>query len=229
MLVEVYRFLKAAEIWIYVVLGFIVFLILRKLFNAIREYRGALFGMERARIKHRIIQQISSLSILFILILSEFLIVSYTHVALPSLAFSPTPTLDLSPTETPIDAVELANSGFNETVLPWDAGGGDMGGCIPNQVEWLEPGQDGEIRGKVELKGTININDFGFYKYEYSQDNTLWNTIQAGNTLVTNGTLGFWDTSSLPPGDYFLRLVVTNNKGEAKQPCQISVKILEEK
>jgi hypothetical protein len=228
MVVEVYRFLKAAEIWIYVILGFIIFLILRKLINAIREYRGTLFGMERERIKHKIVQQISSLSILLVLILSEFFIVSYAHVALPALAFAPTPTMDLSPTEIPIDAVELANSGFNETVLPWDAGGGDMGGCFPNQVEWLEPGQDDVISGKVELKGTVNITDFGFYKYEYSQDNTLWNTIQAGNMLVTNATLGFWDTSSLPPGDYFLRLVVTNNKGEAKPPCQISIKIQEE-
>ncbi len=227
MVVEVYRFLKAAEIWIYVILGFVIFLVLRKLLKEIREYRGTLFGMERERIKHKIVQHSSSLTVLLLIILSEFMIVSYAHVALPTLAFAPTPTLDLSPTEIPIDAVELANSGFNETVLPWDAGGGDMGGCIPNQVEWLQPGQDDEISGRVELKGTVNTTDFGFYKYEYSQDNSLWNTIQAGNTLVTNATLGFWDTTSLTPGDYFLRLVVTNNKGEAQQPCQISIKIKE--
>lgn len=228
MVEEIYRFLKAAEIWIYLILGFIAFLFLRRLLNDIREYRGSLFGMERERIKHRIVQKGSTLVILAMLLFSEFLVVSYAHVVMPSLAFAPTATMILAPTETSIDAVELANSGFDETAMPVATGAGNSGGCIPNQIEWLEPMQDDVISGRVELKGTVNVLDFGFYKYEYSQDNTLWNTIQAGNTMVTDGTLGFWDTTSLNPGDYFLRLVVTNNKGEARAPCSISVKIKQE-
>ena len=76
------------------------------------------------------------------------------------------------------------------------------------------------------LKGTVNIPDFGFYKYEYSQDNLNWNTIQAGTNIVINEKLGDWDTSILPSGDYSLRLVVTNHQAEAFPPCRLNVKVV---
>jgi hypothetical protein len=96
---------------------------------------------------------------------------------------------------------------------------------MPGTLEWTSPSPDSEISGIVELKGTVNISNFGFYKYEYSQDNSVWNTIQAGTTMVTNGALGNWDTSLLAAGDYSIRLIVTNNEGNPLPPCVLSVTV----
>jgi len=40
---------------------------------------------------------------------------------------------------------------------------------------------------------------------------------------VREGRLGTWDTSALAPGNYMLRLVVTDNQGIALTPCVIQV------
>ncbi len=224
-MIEVYQFLESAEIWIYLILGLIAMLVLRKVISAIREYRSSMFGMEKERAKGLLFQHTSSLILLVMLIVSEFVFVTFADNAIPALAMVPTPTLDMNPTMTPIDAVELANQGFAETPPPFDAGGGSGGGCMPGKLEWTEPKPGSEISGNVDLMGTVNVTNFGFYKYEYSQDNILWNTIQAGTTVVNNGLLGNWDTSLLTPGDYSVRLIVTNNEGEALTPCVLSVKV----
>ncbi len=53
-----------------------------------------------------------------------------------------------------------------------------------------------------------------------------WMTIAAGNEIKIDGELNPWDTTSLTPGDYQLRLVATNNLGEALPPCIIPVRVL---
>ncbi len=224
-MIEVYQFLKSSEIWIYSGLGLIVLFIARKVISAIRDYRSSLFGMEKERAKGHLFQHVSSLVLLLLLMVSEFVFVTFADNAIPALALVPTPTLDMSPTGTPINAVDLANTGISETPPPFDAGGGVGGGCMPGKLEWIDPKPGGEISGIVDLIGTVNITNFGFYKYEYSQDNSIWNTIQAGTTIVNNGLLGNWDTSLLTPGDYSLRLIVTNNEGAALPPCILSLKV----
>ena len=44
-------------------------------------------------------------------------------------------------------------------------------------------------------------------------------------TPVPNNSLGQWDTSILTPGDYQLRLVVTNTQGQSLPPCIIPLRI----
>jgi hypothetical protein len=100
--------------------------------------------------------------------------------------------------------------------------------CEPGILEWISPSEGDEVRGKIQLKGTVNVPDFGFYKYEYSQDNINWNTMQAGTTIVTDGILGEWDTGLLTPGDYYLRLITTNSQGFALPACVIKVRVLSE-
>ena len=43
--------------------------------------------------------------------------------------------------------------------------------------------------------------------------------------LLTNGSLGQWDTTTLTPGDYQLRLVVINTQGQSLPPCIIPLRI----
>ena len=99
-------------------------------------------------------------------------------------------------------------------------------GCIPGQIMITSPVSGSEIKGKTSLQGTANIPNFGFYKYEFSlQGSDIWSTVQAGNKVINDGWLGDWDTSNITPGDYFLRLVVTDNQGNLLPACIITIRV----
>jgi hypothetical protein len=88
-----------------------------------------------------------------------------------------------------------------------------------------EPGE--QVSGIVELTGTVNVENFGFYKYEVSPANTdNWFTISARTEVVTNGDLGTWDSSALTTGDYQLRIIVVDNIGQELPPCVIPVRVV---
>ena len=75
-------------------------------------------------------------------------------------------------------------------------------GCQPNRLMLTAPKAGTEIRGTVDIQGTVNIPNFGFYKYEVAPINSdAWATISAGRKIVSAGSLGQWDTSAVPPGD----------------------------
>ncbi len=100
-------------------------------------------------------------------------------------------------------------------------------GCVAGQVEVTDPQPNQNIQGEVQLVGTVNIPNFGFYKYEYKQAGSdTWSTIAAGNQVISQGNLGVWNTSLLVPGDYVLRIVVTDNKGQPLPACEVPVRII---
>jgi hypothetical protein len=79
----------------------------------------------------------------------------------------------------------------------------------------------------VTLVGTVDVDNFGFYKYEVAPQGTeLWATISAGREIVKEGDVGLWDTTTLIPGDYQLRLEVTDNQGQSFPACIISVRVI---
>jgi hypothetical protein len=72
----------------------------------------------------------------------------------------------------------------------------------------------------------VNIPDLGFYKYEVAAvGSDIWATVAAARTTVTDGPLGQWDTRSLSPGDYRIRLVVSDNQGQPLPACIITVRV----
>lgn len=86
------------------------------------------------------------------------------------------------------------------------------------------PENNSVVSGKIEIEGTANIDDFGFYKFEISPANSgNWLTIQAGDEPVIEDELGFWDTNQLEPGNYALRLVVLDNQGIQRDPCRVDL------
>ena len=83
------------------------------------------------------------------------------------------------------------------------------------------------MKGTVELIGTVNIPNFGFYKYEVApQGSDTWATISAGREIINQWQLGSWITTALTPGDYQLRLVVTDNQGQALPACVVPVRVV---
>jgi hypothetical protein len=228
---ELLLFLKKYEVWVYVLSALIGLVYLRKLVIAYQDWRASLFGMERESAQRRFS---TYLSLFLLVILTAGLEVSLVSFVIPNYPVKqgllPTPTLDLNitptqplPAGTPGAAVP---AGANQTQQPTVVVKLTEG-CTKGAVEWSFPKVGDEIGGKVDLLGTVNIPNLGFYKYEYSQPGTdVWSTIAAGNKNIVNDLLGRWDTTLLVPGDYLLRLVVADNQNQLLPACVVSVRVV---
>jgi hypothetical protein len=218
------RFVREYEIFIYIALGVVAAWYLRKFVLAWRDLREAAFGLERETSQARLNWSASVLVFVLILAVVEFALVSYVVPTVPGAAPLFTPTLDLLATPTftldPNTTPGAATSTPGPTLPP------DESGCIPDQANITFPAAGSSVQGVIDIIGTANIPNFGFYKYETASVNdSTWLTIQAGNEIKVEEILGPWDTTRLNPGEYYLRLVITDNAGEALQPCTIQVRV----
>jgi hypothetical protein len=153
----------------------------------------------------------------------EFFLASFILPGLPSQVFLSTPTLNLLVTPTGTLSPAFMTQ-FAAQPVPVTA---NSTGCIPDQIIITSPEPGEQVQGTVELIGTVNVPSLGFYKYEVaSQGSDTWATISADRVVVVNGLLGRWDTTALTPGDYQVRLVVTDNQGKALSPCIIPVRVI---
>jgi hypothetical protein len=222
---EVILFLSENEIWFYIVLGGFSLFLLFRLFSAIAEWRDAAFGMEREIAVRKFGISLTFLILLFLIALSEFILVSFSESVLPDMASISTPTIDLISTPTVIlPAAEITAVVESEiTVTPTIS----QQGCVPDQLEWIYPKPGEELKDVVKLIGTVNIPDFGFYKYEYTEPgNSIWKTIAGGNETHVNEEIGAWNTTQLIPGDYILRLVVLDNENNEYPACLVQVRVI---
>jgi hypothetical protein len=104
----------------------------------------------------------------------------------------------------------------------------DSAGCANPSATILTPATGESLTGAVEITGTADISNFAFYKYEYISltPGSVWRAIGAGTLPTQDDVLGTWDTTLVLPGEYALRLVVTDTAGNAPQPCVIQVQVL---
>lgn len=218
---ELLAFLSKYEILLYVIIGLISIVYIRRFLSAWREARLAIFGLEKEMAAQRMRSNSTILVMMMGLILFVFIVTTFVNPMLPRVESLPTATVAVA-TSQPI-ALNLGQSG---DITPTVEVTGNQN-CISGQLELIEPKNGSELSGTTTLKGVINVPDFGFYKYEYSQPgNNNWMIIAANGTINPEGTLGLWDTSLLTPGDYFLRLVVTDNRSNVIGLCVIGVKVI---
>jgi hypothetical protein len=218
----VFTFLETYEIALYVVLGLISLLFLRRLLLALREWRVSVFGLEKEAAHRRFSSALTVVILLALIGTGEFILVSFVAPVFSSAELI-TPTIDLLATSTatfPAGTFQ-APMVISSEVTP------DAQGCIAGQLEWTFPKAGEEVNGLVELMGTVNITNLGFYKFEFSQPGSSnWITIAAGNQKLVDQPLGgVWNTAQLVPGDYLLRLVATDNQNIAMTPCVIPVRV----
>ena len=249
---ELLPFLQKFEIWIYILLGAVALIPFQQLILAWRAWQGSVFGLEREIAQRRFTTSLTVLVLLVILIFMEFFTVSFVAPGYPKVYAAATPTMDLLATPTvtlPVaaQAITVENQSGNASVgngllsltsqppnsqgtaAATVAGTGQAGstGCTAGQIEWSFPKPGQEISATVELKGTVNVPNLGFYKYEFSKlgDDT-WTTIAAGNQPKVDGQIGFWNTGVLDQGDYRLRLVVADNQNNLFTACVITVRVI---
>jgi len=217
-----FRFLVQYESLAYLILTIGAVFAARSLWKAWVEWHSAVFGLEK-ELSFQKVRVSGALFILLIMIgLSQFCLVSFIVPFLPATTFRSTPTADLL--QTP--AATLSATDLTAQIGTPAAPAGSVG-CIPGQIMLSSPKPGGEVQGKIILTGTVNVPNFGFFKYEYApQGSETWATIAAGDQIVTEGELGVWDTSQLVPGDYQIRLLVTDNVGKPMPACILPVRVI---
>lgn len=222
---DIVLFLSEIEIWFYIGLGLLSFYLLVRLFSAIGQWRDAAFGLEREIAQRKFGTSLTFLILIFLLALSEFFLVTFSASTMPDLASLATPTMDLlaTPTHT-VEAPTLETQVSPAVTMTATV---SQEGCVAGQLEWLYPRPGDEVQDVVTLSGTIDIPDFGFFKYEYTEPgNSIWKTIGGGNLPILAGEFGAWNTTQLIPGDYLLRLVVLDNKNAEYPACVVPVRVL---
>lgn len=228
MLEETLRFFKAIETWVYLVIGLVALFFARRFILGWQELRDAAFGLERENARGRLNAAAIVLVLLLAMTITEFVLVSFVAPAMPGVDALPSPTLDLLASPTTTLSAEAAEAQGTPTPAPTgiSATPGQPAGCIVGQVEITSPQSGSEIGGVVDITGTANIPNFGFYKLEMKRpEETAWLTILAGNTVANNALLGSWNTSLLPPGEHQLSLVLTDNQGASLPACIIQVRV----
>jgi hypothetical protein len=223
---ELLRFLERYEAWIYALLGVVAFIYIQKLVRDWQEWRSSVFGLERESAQRRLSATLAVVMIITLLAASEFVLVSFVSPVYPVANVLQTPTIDILSTPTEVFAVASESDESITMPLATEAVV-DAGGCQPGLLEWTSPEEGESVNGVVSLKGTANLPNLGFFKYEFSDGSSdSWITIAASNTQVVDEELGKWNTQPLMPGDYRLRLVMTDNENNTLPSCVITVRVV---
>lgn len=219
-----YRTLANYDTLIYIVLAIGALYVFRWMWRAWREWRDSVYGLEREFALRRLGQAAAAGFLVLALLFVEFFVATFIAPSLPASDLLATPTLDLlltpAGTLSPVEATQAALSPVTEAVPS------GMSGCIPDQIMITAPEPGEVVSGTVTIAGTANVPNFAFYKYEVARlGSQEWATISAARVPVQEAELGSWNTLALTNGDYFLRLVITDNVGVSLEPCVIAVRV----
>jgi hypothetical protein len=222
---EALLFLEEYQGWIYLVLGLAALAYLRWTWRWYRSRRETIFSLEREQATERLTRSATLLGLALALMAATFIATTVLGPSMPaSERPTPLPTMSLLPTATFV--LPAAEALVTSTPLPVTEV--DSAGCANPLATILTPATGESLTGAVEITGTADISNFAFYKYEYISltPGSVWRAIGAGTRPWQDDVLGTWDTTLVLPGEYALRLVVTDTAGNAPQPCVIQVRVL---
>ncbi|MEL7625927.1 MAG: hypothetical protein AAGU15_03630 [Anaerolineaceae bacterium] len=223
----VIRFLAEFEVPIYLVLGIVSLVYLRRVLMALEEKRSAIFGLEREAAQRKVVSATSVLILVGLLTVGEFVVATFLAGELAQQPTFATPTIEVltTPTTT-LPGVIPTDATPTPTKYPQAEIEGVQSACINDVLEIESPVHMQEISGVVELLGSVNTDNLGSYKYEFStMGEPNWQTIAAGSGTRIDESLGNWYTSDLTPGEYMLRLVALDNDGAEQSACVIVVTV----
>jgi hypothetical protein len=239
------EFIARISIVIYVLSAAGVLFAIRGLVRSRRRLRVAFFGLEREAAREQLRRSATALITLLLLMLVVYAVDNIVVPNTSPVAEAPTPTsvvfvtqpatptasLLLYPTITPtpgippaeVAAAEGEGEGTEEA-LPTE----DVPGCEILGQTVTSPTPNQSVSGQVSVEGTVNILNFQQYKFELRGAGTgdEWVVVGTYFNLVPNGgLLGVWDSTSLSPGEYTLRLVVHRTDGSTLTPCDVPIVI----
>ena len=224
----VIRFLAEFEVPIYLMLGIVALIYLRRILMALQEKRSAIFGLEREAAQRKVVSASTVLILVGLLTVGEFVVATFLAGELAQEPTFATATIEVLTTPTVTLGPPPEGATPTPTLYPQVQLEGIESNCINDVLEIERPEHLSEVSGVVELIGSVNTENFGSYKYEYSTvGEPNWQTIAAGSGVRIDESLGNWYTNDLTPGEYLLRLVALDNNGVDQSACVIQITIPE--
>lgn len=223
----VIKFLADFEVPIYLILGIVAVVYLRRIVISLEEKRIAIFGLEREAAQRKVTAAASILILVGLLTIMEFVVATFLAGELSQQATFSTPTVEVltTPTTT-LPGPVPTNATPTQTLYPQAQIEGIVSQCVDDILEIDTPVHDGEVSGVVEIIGSVNTPSLGSYRYDFStMGEPKWQTIAAGSGVHIDENLGNWFTSDLAAGPYMLRLVALDNEGSETSTCVIVVNV----
>jgi hypothetical protein len=226
--------------WLYLFMGLVAFLFLRAYLVSRRERDNAIFTLEREAATGRMVQAtlgfvVTGVVIAGVLYISHILV---AEVPLPQATPTPTVLIVLPPTATPPPLLPTptptATPRPRATVPPLNTFTPApvvtptvvMASCPNPGVRISQPGTGTAVSGVIQLVGSANIANFGYYKFEFRGNGFGdWTFVQRFDQAISGGILGAWDTHSVPSGEYEFRLVVVDSTGNYPPPCVLRLTV----
>lgn len=223
---QILQFFRTYEIWIYILLGLLGLWQIRKFVLAWEELRGAFFGLEREAAQSRVNSAATMVVILIIMAVTEFTVVTFVAPTVPGANPLATPSLNLLATPTTTLPAPTQITGETAGITPTPGEEPAAEGCVAGQVNLTSPLNGEHISGNIIVKGSASLPNFGFYTLQIAYPGDPdWVPIQVGQQPVSSDVLGVWDTTTLNPGAYMLKLEVTDNIGSVLPSCAIQVTV----
>jgi hypothetical protein len=75
------------------------------------------------------------------------------------------------------------------------------------------------------IDGSAGVDSFWYWKMELSPDGSGWTVLYRSESPAPNGRLMEFNTTTVPSGQYQLRLTVVKKDGNYPQPCTVVVSL----
>jgi hypothetical protein len=172
------------------------------------------YGLEREVALRR---QNAALAILSLLVIVALIVYLMQSVILPEIIGPPS---TITPTPQPTATASPVATGGNIVV--------DSSGCDNPLATLTAPETGDRIAGSFEVRGTANIPNMAFFKFEISGAGTggEWLSLGVGTDPKIDDVLGRFDSGARESGEYAFRLVVVDNAGQSPPPCVVVVTLL---
>jgi len=251
----VIQYVADAAPWIYFLCGLVALFQLYRTWQVRAERRQAIFSLERDKAVNDLYDIfMRAIGVLVVMGVTYFFSTTLADAVEPIVAqaLNPTPqavVLLPTPTNTPLPPIEtptitptsVAQAGPvatpqletppavqppTATPVPPPAVAPAL--CPDARASILSPGNGALVGGTVSVVGTVQHDNFNFYKLEYAPGNDAGQGFvyfDGGQNQVTGGLLGSLNSPSLPNGVYTLRLVVVDQSGNYPLPCRVTITI----
>lgn len=235
------RFIARIDLVLYALCATGIFFAIRQFVVANRSKHLAVYPLEHEAARSRQSRALSTIVSLTAVVAGTYIL---TNVVEPNLVEppppptptpvvfltqepTPTPYQALFPTITPTVGLPPAEQEVAEAIPPLNADEETVAGCDILGARITSPVAGAAVSGQVSVEGEANILDFAQYKFEISGPATgeAWAVVGTYTLPVISGYLGSWDSTSLLPGSYTLRLVVLNIAGNYPTPCEVPIVI----
>jgi hypothetical protein len=212
------------------------FFALRRALQGRNALRIAVFGLEREAAREKLRGGFSTLLILGLVAGAVYII---ANIVVPNMSGLPeeptiTPVVFVTPGVTPTEALLLYPTITQTIGVPQAAEGvptndPTINGCDIQGARITSPTAGETVFGQVVVEGEANVLKQVQYKFELRGGATgdAWIVVGTypNETGVPSGYLGTWDSTSLTPGNYTLRMIILREDNTFPTPCEVPLVI----